>query len=155
MTNYALLAPLGRDASARAYLALGGSAVCVLKFPLHPTTAESCREELERWRAIWGAHVKEVTLAGEDVLVLPYVKTCQGTVKDQSEGVKDVARAAVKHMAACGYRHDDCCWRHVGLCYKPGVGQCAVLIDLERVEVLETEEQKKDACRTMLAALGL
>jgi len=154
--SYALLAPLGQGSSGRAYLTLADSAICVLKRFLRPTTAESRQEELDLWRKVWDAHfVKEVSLAGEYVLVLPYIKTCQGTVEDQSEYIKEATRAAVGHMAERGFQHLDLCWRHVGLCYKLGEGLCAVLIDLESTQALQTEDEKAEACKAMLTALGL
>jgi hypothetical protein len=156
VSKYSLLAPLGHGASARAYLALGGEAVCVLKFPLHATTTESRQQELTRWKKIWGADlVKEQTLADEHVLVLPYVKTCHGSVEEQTEVVREAARKAVIHMVNKGFWHKDCCWRHVGLCYQAGVGTCAVLIDLENVDEITTEGQKAAARAAMLRDLGL
>jgi hypothetical protein len=158
VSTYSLVAPLGRGSSGRAYLAVGGSAACVLKFPLDATTAtaESRKHEIQMWKTIWDASfVKEVILANEHVLVLPYVKTCQGTVDDQSEEVKEAARAAVSHILEKGYWHQDCEWRHVGLCYKAGRSKLhAVLIDLETVVEVPVG-QKESARNEMLRRLQL
>jgi len=116
-------------------------------------------EEAVRWREIWGAtRSRAVTLVGKSALVMPYVKTCEGELKDQTTRTKELAKEAIDQMLDRGYVHRDLRWDHVGLCRKGPMDQeVAVFIDLGNVDEppkgdRETQQAAKEE---MLRALGL
>ncbi|XP_004363392.2 hypothetical protein CAOG_03664 [Capsaspora owczarzaki ATCC 30864] len=100
--------------------------VCVVKLRHPKATAETlCKEEQQRWHAIWGNRdwPVELNTLFKDVrvieyhtwaVIMPYISPA--TEADQSKPeVQDAVRAAVQHMANCGFEHNDLHWRHVGL----------------------------------------
>ena len=119
--NFYLLMQLGRGDFGTAWLAATekGGMACVIKV-LHDEreeAVEKLKTEARNWEKIWDAKgIRVLTLAKKPALVMPFVRTCVGTVDNQDGQKKSLAKEAIDRIVSCGYVHKDLGWRHVGLC---------------------------------------
>ena len=154
--NFYILLHLGDGAFGRAYLASTGTAVCVLKCPLGSLQCDF-RNEALLWQQIWEIKQVRVTkLVNEEVLILPYLKMCTGGIEVQTDEVKEAVKEAVNLMVSKGYQHEECYWRHVGLCWHSNKLK-AIFIDLGNVKKIDQQDSRAVATarKTMLTELGL
>lgn len=149
-----------------------GGKACVIKFQANASHKRGAmgaaatqtdhlhfEKEAARWRTIWGAkNARAVILVGRSALVMPYVRTCEGTVDEQKANTKDLARVAIDQMLDRGHVHNDLRWEHVGLCRSGDNDKVmAVFIDLGDVgEFPKGDNGARQAAKDrMLKALGL
>ena len=174
-TNFILLMPLGKGEHGITWLATSESGkACVIKFQANASNKRTTvgaaghtltdhhhfEREAALWREIWGAkNARATMLVNKSVLIMPYLKTCERPVAEQTDKTKELARKAIDEMLDRGYVHRDLRWDHVGLCRTGVVNDeaKAVFIDLGDVGEFQRGDKvaRQQAKKEMLKALDL